>query len=83
MNLIMQKGIKRLVSGEGQKILRLPGSLKTIRREKLILHGKRSISSSGRALQQACREGDCSKKAVLSRTSEMGHLSGHSVLMPV
>ena len=42
----MHKGVKRLVSGEGQKILRLPGSLKIIRREKLILHGKRSISAS-------------------------------------
>ena len=60
----MQKGVKRLVSGEGQKILRLPDSLKAIRSEKLILHGKRSISASGSALQQACREGDILKKCL-------------------
>ena len=78
----MQKGVKRLVSGEGQKILRLPGSLKIIRREKLILHGKRSISASCRALQQACREGDFSKKWCFLESGN-GHLSGLSVLMPV
>ena len=58
----MQKGVKRLVSGEGQKILRLPASLKIVRGEKLILHGRRSLSASCRALEQACREEDFSKK---------------------
>ena len=58
----MQEGEKRLVSGEGQKILRLPASLKIIRKEKLILHGRRSISASCRALEQACCEEDFSKK---------------------
>ena len=79
----MQKGVKRLVSGEGQKILRLPGSLKIKRREKLMLHGKRSISASCRALQQACRDGDFSKKSCFFESLKNGHLSGLSVLMPV
>ena len=61
----MQKGVKRLVSGEGQKILRLPASLKIIGREKLMLHDKRSISASCRALEQACCEEDVSKKLSL------------------
>ena len=59
----MQKGVQRLVSVEGQKILRLPVNLRMIRGEKLILHGRHNISASCRALEREYRDEDFLKKS--------------------
>ena len=47
---------------EGQKILHLPAKLRMIPGEKLILHGRRSISASCKALELECRGEDFFKK---------------------
>ena len=57
----MSEGLTRLVYVEGQKILHLPAKLRMIPGEKLILHGRRSISASCKALELECRDEDFQK----------------------